>query len=152
MISSWILWVSLGVRAFGEVVSGQALVRSSIEEKYKVNTKNRKGLTVFHTVGTRMFARYRKVLEISPSVTLEIGPAELYAASHKRKNGDWLSDVTKDNHMKELQEQAISDGRSYTDIDILHQVLGPKLGYVRGLGQSVKPPRTSGSSSTSVVR
>ncbi|KAB1220445.1 hypothetical protein CJ030_MR3G009905 [Morella rubra] len=109
------------------------------EEKCKVNTKNRKGLTVFHTVGTRTFARYRKVLEISPSVTSEIGPAELYAASHKRKNGDWLSDVAKDNHekMRELQEQAISDGRSYTDIDILHQVLGPKPGYVRGLGRAV---------------
>ena len=36
--------------------------------------------------------------------------------------------------MRELQEQAISDGRSYIDIDILHQVLGPKPGYVRGLG------------------
>ncbi|KAB1212612.1 hypothetical protein CJ030_MR5G022579 [Morella rubra] len=72
-------------------------------------------------------------------------PAELYAASHKRKNGDWLSDVAKDNHekMRELQEQAILDGRSYTDIDILHQVLGPKPGYVRGLGRAVKPPRTS---------
>jgi hypothetical protein len=54
--------------------------------------------------------------------------------------------------MKELQEQAISDGRSYTDIHILHQVLGPKPGYVRGLGRAVKPPRSSGSSSTSVVR
>ncbi|KAB1202989.1 hypothetical protein CJ030_MR8G024590 [Morella rubra] len=107
------------------------------EEKFKVNTKNRKGLTVFHTVGTRMFAQYRKVLEIFPSVILEIGPTKLYAASHKRKNGDWLSDVAKDNHVRkdeELQEQAISDGRSYTDIDILHQVLGPKPGYVRGLG------------------
>ncbi|KAB1219963.1 hypothetical protein CJ030_MR3G022803 [Morella rubra] len=123
-ISLWVLWVSVGVRAFGEVVSGQAPVRSSIE----------KGLDGFPHSGTRMFARYRKVLEISPSVTSEIGPAELYAASHKRKNGDWLSDVAKDNHMRELQEQAISDGRSYTDIDILHQVLGPKPGYVRGLG------------------
>ncbi|KAB1205692.1 hypothetical protein CJ030_MR7G017864 [Morella rubra] len=132
----------------------------------------RKGLTIFHTAGTRTFARYRKVLETSPSVTSEIGLAELYAASHKRKNGDWLSDVAKDNHlyeflysgivptiavilldlqrlslekMRELQEQAISDGRSYNDIDILHQVLGPKPGYVRGLGRAVKPPRSSGS-------
>ncbi|KAB1227855.1 hypothetical protein CJ030_MR1G012655 [Morella rubra] len=95
-----------------------------------------------------------KYEETSPSVTSEIGPAELYAASHKRKNGDWLSDVAKDNHekMRELQEQAISDGRSYTDIDILHQVLGPKPSYVRGLGRAVKPPRTSGSSSTNVAR
>ncbi|KAB1206280.1 hypothetical protein CJ030_MR7G011773 [Morella rubra] len=69
------------------------------KEKCKVNTKNRKGLTVFYTVGTRLFAQYRKVLEIFPSVTSEIGPVELYAASHKRKNGDWLSDVAKDNHL-----------------------------------------------------
>ncbi|KAB1200618.1 hypothetical protein CJ030_MR0G006840 [Morella rubra] len=64
-----------------------------------------------------------------PSVTSEIGPAELYAASHKRKNRDWFFDVTKDNH-----------------------VLGPKPGYVRGLGRAVKPPRSSGSTSTSVAR
>ncbi|KAB1213451.1 hypothetical protein CJ030_MR5G003475 [Morella rubra] len=55
-------------------------------------------------------------------------------------------------NMRELQVQAISDGRSYTDIDILHQVLSPKPGYVRGLGRVVKTPRTSGSSSTSVAR
>ncbi|KAB1216204.1 hypothetical protein CJ030_MR4G029063 [Morella rubra] len=36
--------------------------------------------------------------ETFPFVTSEIGPAELYAASHKRKNGDWLSDVAKKNH------------------------------------------------------
>ncbi|KAB1213114.1 hypothetical protein CJ030_MR5G015898 [Morella rubra] len=88
------------------------------EEKCKVNTENRKGLTIFHTAGTRTFARYRKVLE----------------------------------KMRELQEQAISDGRSYNDIDILHQVLGPKPGYVRGLGRAVKPSRSSGSTSTSVAR
>ncbi|KAB1209333.1 hypothetical protein CJ030_MR6G016564 [Morella rubra] len=61
--------------------------------------------------------------------TVDIGFVELYAASHKRKNGDWLSDVAKDNH-----------------------VLGPKPGYVRGLGRAMKPPRTSGSSSTNVAR
>ncbi|KAB1225377.1 hypothetical protein CJ030_MR1G015683 [Morella rubra] len=54
--------------------------------------------------------------------------------------------------MRELQEQTISDGRSYTDIDILHQVLGPKPSYMRGLGRAVKPPRSSGSSSTRVAR
>ncbi|KAB1201750.1 hypothetical protein CJ030_MR8G008983 [Morella rubra] len=59
------------------------------------------------------------------------------------------ADVVKD---EELQEQAISDGRSYNDIDILHQVLGPKPGYVRGLGRAVKPPRSSGLTSTSVAR
>ncbi|KAB1212077.1 hypothetical protein CJ030_MR5G024649 [Morella rubra] len=37
--------------------------------------------------------------ETSLSVTSEMGPAELYVASHKRKNGDWLSDVAKDNHV-----------------------------------------------------
>ncbi|KAB1227796.1 hypothetical protein CJ030_MR1G017588 [Morella rubra] len=143
-ISSWVLWVSVGVRAFGEVVSGQAPVRSSIE----------KGLDGFPHSGYKDVCSISKSVGNFPSVTSEIGPAELYAASHKRKNGDWLSDVAKDNHekMRELQEQAISDGRSYTDIDILHQVLGPKPGYVRGLGRAVKPPRTSGSSSTSVVR
>ncbi|KAB1199365.1 hypothetical protein CJ030_MR0G025139 [Morella rubra] len=173
------------------------------------NIRYIKGLKIFHTAGTRTFARYRKVLENSPSVTSDIGFAELYAASHKRKNGTgclmllrtiisvgwWLcwylivllvvlsklleyfvacvgsymtflySGIVPTiavmlpdllqlslEKMRELQEQAISDGRSYTDIDILHQVLGPKPGYVRGLGRAVKPPRTSGSSSTSVAR
>ncbi|KAB1227804.1 Transmembrane protein 56-B [Morella rubra] len=134
-ISSWVLWVSVGVRAFGEVVSGQAWSEVPLS-------------------GYKDVCSISKSVGNFPSVTSEIGPAELYAASHKRKNGDWLSDVAKDNHekMRELQEQAISDGRSYTDIDILHQVLGPKPGYVRGLGRAVKPPRTSGSSSTSVAR
>ncbi|KAB1215829.1 hypothetical protein CJ030_MR4G010949 [Morella rubra] len=108
------------------------------EEKCKVNTENRKGLTIFHTAGTRTFARYRKVLRLG----------QLNCMLHPtREKWDWLSDVAKDNHekMRELQEQAISDGRSYNDIDILHQVLGPKPGYVRGLGRAVKPPRSSGS-------
>ncbi|KAB1225373.1 hypothetical protein CJ030_MR1G015687 [Morella rubra] len=140
-------------------------------KKCKVNTENRKGLKVFHTADTRMFARYQKVLETSPSVTLEIGLAELYAASHKRKMGTGCLMLLKQSceytyidpfgivptmavmlpdllqlsleKMRELQEQAISDGRSYTDIDILHQVLGPKPGYVRGLGRAVKPLRSS---------
>ncbi|KAB1199518.1 hypothetical protein CJ030_MR0G021687 [Morella rubra] len=123
------------------------------EEKCKVNTENRKGLTIFHTAGTRTFARYRKVLETSPSVTSEIG--QLNCMLHPtREKWDWLSDVAKDNHekMRELQEQAISDGRSYNDIDILHQVLGPKPNYVSGLGRAVKPPRSAGSTSTSVAR
>ncbi|KAB1205876.1 hypothetical protein CJ030_MR7G027939 [Morella rubra] len=54
--------------------------------------------------------------------------------------------------MRELQEQAISDERSYNNIDILHQVLSPKPGYVKGLGRAVKPPRSLGSTSTSVAR
>ncbi|KAB1212233.1 hypothetical protein CJ030_MR5G025001 [Morella rubra] len=170
-----VLWVSVGVRAFGEVVSGQAPVRSSIEnmlfELIKVGG-NKEVVVVRHPhpdmdedtwakfvtcLLIQNMSGYEDVCSISksvgnfPSVTSEIGPAELYAASHKRKNGDWLSDVAKDNHvnllvgvvlvldcaekMRELQEQAISDGRSYTDIDILHQVLGPKPGYVRGWGE-----------------
>ncbi|KAB1219843.1 hypothetical protein CJ030_MR3G009485 [Morella rubra] len=112
-------------------------------EKCKVNTENRKGLTIFHTAGTRTFARYRKVLlyeflysGIVPTIAVML-PDLLRLSLEK---------------MRELQEQAISDGRSYNDIDILHQVLGPKLGYVRGLGRAVKPPRSSGSTSTSVAR
>ncbi|KAB1222622.1 hypothetical protein CJ030_MR2G003643 [Morella rubra] len=116
--------------------------------------KYEKGLDDFPHSGYKDVCSISKSVGNFPSVTSEIGPAELYAASHKRKNGDWLSDVAKDNHekMRELQEQAISDGRSYNDIDILHQVLGPKPGYVRGLGRAVKPPRSSGFTSTSVAR
>ncbi|KAB1212709.1 hypothetical protein CJ030_MR5G009751 [Morella rubra] len=49
---------------------------------------------------------------------------------------DMFADPKYEEKMRELQEQAISDGRSYNDIDILHQVLGPKLGYVRGWASS----------------
>ncbi|KAB1212023.1 hypothetical protein CJ030_MR5G025389 [Morella rubra] len=159
------LWVSMDVRAFGEVVTGQASVRTSIESEHAFQTykevRGNKEVAVRHPHPNMdedtwaklcdMFAN-PKYEEIFPSVTSEIGPAELYATSHKQKNEDWLSDVAKDNHMRELQEQAISDGRSNTDIDILHQVLCPKPSYVRELGRAVKPPRTSGSSSTSVAR
>ncbi|KAB1199252.1 hypothetical protein CJ030_MR0G025676 [Morella rubra] len=64
----------------------------------------------------------------------EVGPADLYAASHKRKNGEWICDAARMNFekMMEVEAQATMEGRTLTDVEVFTQVLGEKQGYVRG--------------------
>ncbi|KAB1212029.1 hypothetical protein CJ030_MR5G017885 [Morella rubra] len=60
----------------------------------------------------------------------EVGPADLYAASHKRKNGEWICDAARMNFekMMEVEAQATMEGRTLTDVEVFTQVLGEKRG------------------------
>ncbi|KAB1202519.1 hypothetical protein CJ030_MR8G022034 [Morella rubra] len=99
--------------------------------------------------GTKSFARKRHELLGAVQID-EVGPADLYAASHKRKNGEWICDAARMNFekMMEVEAQATMEGRTLTDVEVFTQVLGEKRGYVRGLGDSVRPVSTSCSSSS----
>ncbi|KAB1212334.1 hypothetical protein CJ030_MR5G025102 [Morella rubra] len=50
--------------------------------------------------------------------------------------------------MMEVEAQATMEGRMLTDVEVFTQVLGEKRGYVRGLGDSVRPVSTFCSSSS----
>ncbi|KAB1226514.1 hypothetical protein CJ030_MR1G018144 [Morella rubra] len=119
------------------------------EGKSEINRRNRSKLTVYHTTGTKSFARKRHELLGAVHID-EVGPADLYAASHKRKNGEWICDAARMNFekMMEVAAQATMEGRTLTDVEVFTQVLGEKRGYVRGLGDSVRPVSTSCSSSS----
>ncbi|KAB1226496.1 hypothetical protein CJ030_MR1G014078 [Morella rubra] len=119
------------------------------EGKSEINRRNRSKLTVYHTTGTKSFARKRHELLGAVHID-EVGPADLYAASHKRKNGEWICDAARMNFekMMEVEAQATMEGRTLTDVEVFTQVLGEKRGYVRGLGDSVRPVSTSCSSSS----
>ncbi|KAB1211691.1 hypothetical protein CJ030_MR6G022459 [Morella rubra] len=119
------------------------------DEKSEINRRNRSKLTVYHTTGTKSFARKRHELLGAVQID-EVGPADLYAASHKRKNGEWICDAARMNFekMMEVEAQATMEGRTLTDVEVFTQVLGEKRGYVRGLGDSVWPVSTSCSSSS----
>ncbi|KAB1216076.1 hypothetical protein CJ030_MR4G026978 [Morella rubra] len=124
-------------------------LRASLQGKSEINRRNRSKLTVYHTTGTKSFARKRHELLGAVHID-EVGPADLYAASHKRKNGEWICDAARMNFekMMEVEAQATMEGRTLTDVEVFTQVLGEKRGYVRGLGDSVRPVSTSCSSSS----
>ncbi|KAB1226728.1 hypothetical protein CJ030_MR1G007959 [Morella rubra] len=89
--------------------------------------KYEKGLDDFPNSGYKDVCSISKSVGNFPSVTSEIGPAELYAASHKRKNGDWLSDVAKDNHaqleidrLKAEREAEIEQMRIEREAEMAH--------------------------------
>ncbi|KAB1203282.1 hypothetical protein CJ030_MR8G019420 [Morella rubra] len=64
--------------------------------KSEINRRNRSKLTVYHTTGTKSFARKRHELLGAVQID-EVGPADLYAASHKHKNGEWICDAARMN-------------------------------------------------------
>ncbi|KAB1224571.1 hypothetical protein CJ030_MR2G004963 [Morella rubra] len=61
--------------------------RARLMGKSEINRRNRSKLTIYHTTGTKSFARKRHELLGAVQID-EVGPADLYAASHKRKNGE----------------------------------------------------------------
>ncbi|KAB1223860.1 hypothetical protein CJ030_MR2G000490 [Morella rubra] len=88
------------------------------EGKSEINRRNRSKLTVYHTTGTKSFARKRHELLGAVHID-EVGPADLYAASHKRKNGEWICDAARMNFekMMEVTAQAIMEGRMLTNVE-----------------------------------
>ncbi|KAB1227443.1 hypothetical protein CJ030_MR1G023821 [Morella rubra] len=98
----------------------EPILTSKHEGKSEINRRNKSKLTVYHTTGTKSFARKRHELLGAVQID-EVGPADLYAASHKRKNGEWICDAARMNFekMMEVEAQATMEGRTLTDVEYL---------------------------------
>ncbi|KAB1209751.1 hypothetical protein CJ030_MR6G001830 [Morella rubra] len=71
----------------------------------------------------------------------EINPAELYKKNYTNKDGVWTSEGGREiyEQMDAFLGQCDLEGKTYTKIEVYSDILGKKLGYVRGLGLTVKP-------------
>ncbi|KAB1224619.1 hypothetical protein CJ030_MR2G009972 [Morella rubra] len=75
----------------------------------------------------------------------DINPAELYKKNYTNKDGIWTSEGAREiyERMDAFQRQCDLERKTYTEIEVYSEILGKKLGYVRGLGRAVKPPPSS---------
>ncbi|KAB1220219.1 hypothetical protein CJ030_MR3G017043 [Morella rubra] len=105
-----------------------------MQRRSAINKENRAKLKIVHISGARSFQRE----SVKNPESDEISPALLYKKTHTNKDGMWTSEDARENFHE-------SEGKSYTEVEIFAEVLGTKVGYVRGLGRSV---RSVGSSSS----
>ncbi|KAB1213099.1 Mitogen-activated protein kinase kinase kinase MLT [Morella rubra] len=107
------------------------------------NKKNRSKLIVNHAAGSRSFQRTQACMKNQESSN--INPAELYKKNYTNKDGIWTSEGAREiyERMDAFQRQCDLEGKTYTEIEVYSEILGKKSGYVRGLGQAVKPPPSS---------
>ncbi|KAB1213066.1 hypothetical protein CJ030_MR5G004109 [Morella rubra] len=104
-------------------------------KRSKQNKKNRSKLTVNHTAGSRSFQRTRACMKNQESGN--INPAELYKKNYTNKDGIWTSEGGREiyERMDAFQRQCDLEGKTYTEIEVYSEILGKKLGYIRGLGR-----------------
>ncbi|KAB1215474.1 hypothetical protein CJ030_MR4G022370 [Morella rubra] len=81
-------------------------------------------LDAWKSIGTKSFARKRHELLGAVHID-EVGPADLYVASHKCKNGEWICDAARMNFekMMKVEAQATMEGRTLTNVEVFTQVL-----------------------------
>ncbi|XP_061369997.1 uncharacterized protein LOC133312752 [Gastrolobium bilobum] len=116
-------------------------------KKYSIiNTANRQKQTIPHTLGAKTLARRKRELEIEEGHKYSRG--EMYAVSHKKKDGNFVNDeaMLKNDQLLQQLEQANTEHEAFVN------VFGKEHpGRVRGMGFGVVPSqirRTSTSSAS----
>ncbi|XP_061343701.1 uncharacterized protein LOC133289720 [Gastrolobium bilobum] len=106
------------------------------------NIANRGKQSIPHTLGTKSIARRRREMEIQ--LGHPITRAQMYAESHKKKDGTLVNEEAR--HKNEQLLAAQNDGRTAEEAYV--HVFGKEHpGRVRGMGFGVCPSQVLGSSS-----
>ncbi|KAB1216536.1 hypothetical protein CJ030_MR4G023051 [Morella rubra] len=100
------------------------------QRRSAINKENRAKLKIVHTLGARYFNMHVYIsfgVQKNPESD-EISPALLYKKTHTNKDGMWTSEDARENFekMEALQLQHESEGKSYTEVEILLRCWGRK--------------------------